>query len=558
VDTGNQALEGRLLQIIQDDLLQTPAAFNADTDLFSSGLDSMAIMQLLLLIEEEFQVVIPVEGVSRENFKTARAVAALVKDRGGRHEEVTMPELVPPVEEVKAPTLDVPMGAEFTRLPLQETDFFVAGFDQTLRGAKQGGHTAHSVLELEKLPDITRLAGLIRRLPDVFPILTARIRRAWLVGLPEWRPASKPHELTLKLWSQKGSAGVLKEQGGDQFEEVRALMEDIINSDLPHHWHAWENVRFHLLEKAEGSAVFVFSWSHIILDGLGAELFLKEMVRLAGGSVEVALPPYGLSTDSRGWGERYKTVPPMVWRFYELLAKPFGCLGSRKFVPGRTHYQVVTFTKEQTAEVARRSADVSGPLVNMPFHLACAMRAHWRVFRERGSLPDSLMACVPVQVRKKGAPPPVFQNHITMFFGMLDAKELETLDGSAKALQEQHERFLRDRLGEAFLDLMWLMRPLPPRQHIQFIHFQMKGIYSSFYHSNTGVFAAGMDDLMGAGITNAYHIPGISNPPGTGIFANEKHGRLVLTLCWKDGALNDGERGLFMEQLLADMGVKGA
>jgi len=565
VSTLSHDIESRLLRLIQEDLLQTPAGFNADTDLFASGLDSMAIMQLLLLVEEEFQVIIPVESVSRENFKTTRAVAALIRERqgdGGGKSGEAAPEIILPLTEEVPVVVDPVQGsfmeAAFETLPLQETDYFVAGFDQTLRAAKQGGHTAHSVLELETLPDVESLVSLITRLPEDFPILTARVRRPWLVGLPQWQKASKPHALMLGLWSQEGSAGILERQGATTFSDVASLMEDIINTDLPHHWHAWENVRFHLIEKADGGVSLVFSWSHLILDGVGAELFLQEMVRLAGGSSYGRLPPYSAAAaaDTRGWGERYKTVPPMVWRFYELLAKPFGCLGSRKFVPGRTHYQVVTLTREQTAEVARRAAAVSGPMINMPFHLACAMRAHWRVFQHRGTMPESLMACVPIQVRKKGAPPPVFQNHITMFFGMLDAGELETLDGSAKSLKEQHERFLRDRLGDAFLDMMWLMRPLPPRQHIQFIHFQMKGLYSSFYHSNTGVFAPEMDTFLGARIGNAYHIPGISNPPGTGIFANEKHGRLVLTLCWKEGALSKEEQSLFMGQLFADMGVE--
>ena len=73
--------------------------------------------------------------------------------------------------------------------------------------------------------------------------------------------------------------------------------------------------------------------------------------------------------------------------------------------------------------------------------------------------------------------------------------------------------------------------------------------------TNTGTFAAGMDDFLGVPIENAYHVPGISTPPGTGIFANEKHGRLILTHCWKDGSMTDEERKVFMDQLLTDLGA---
>jgi hypothetical protein len=83
----------------------------------------------------------------------------------------------------------------------------------------------------------------------------------------------------------------------------------------------------------------------------------------------------------------------------------------------------------------------------------------------------------------------------------------------------------------------------------------MRGMFSSFYHSNTGVFAPELKEFAGATITNAFHVPGFSNPPGTGVFTNEKNGRLVLTLCWRDGAMTEQERRIFVDQLREDMGI---
>ena len=45
-------------------MLQTPPGFGTESDLFAAGLDSMAIMQLLLLLEERFGVSLPVETVA--------------------------------------------------------------------------------------------------------------------------------------------------------------------------------------------------------------------------------------------------------------------------------------------------------------------------------------------------------------------------------------------------------------------------------------------------------------------------------------------------------------
>ena len=71
-------LESRVLSLVRDEVLQTPPGFTVESDLFDAGLDSMAIMQLLLLLEEHYAVAIPVGSVSRANFKSAQTIAALL------------------------------------------------------------------------------------------------------------------------------------------------------------------------------------------------------------------------------------------------------------------------------------------------------------------------------------------------------------------------------------------------------------------------------------------------------------------------------------------------
>jgi len=50
-----------------------------DTDLFAAGLDSMAIMQLLIGIEMRLGKAIPVREVTRENFKSPHAILSLLE-----------------------------------------------------------------------------------------------------------------------------------------------------------------------------------------------------------------------------------------------------------------------------------------------------------------------------------------------------------------------------------------------------------------------------------------------------------------------------------------------
>ena len=74
-------LEQQLVALISERLLETPPGFNEDSDLYESGLDSMAIMQLLILIEEEYGVALPESELTRQNFSTVRSIAGLIRAR---------------------------------------------------------------------------------------------------------------------------------------------------------------------------------------------------------------------------------------------------------------------------------------------------------------------------------------------------------------------------------------------------------------------------------------------------------------------------------------------
>jgi acyl carrier protein len=554
-------LETRVLNLVREEVLQTPPHFSVVSDLFEAGLDSMAIMQLLLLLEEHFGLAIPVGSVSRANFKSAQAISALLVEQGYEvlaASESAEPEVIVQPVAPEPPEPQAELGP-LSVLPLRDCDFFTHAFDEMLRKAGQGGHIAHSFIELEHVPDVDALRRVLKELPQLFPfpILTAKLAKPSFFSLPQWMRAENPQPLQLHLWSQIGSAGLLRAHNAKDFADLQTQLDDIINVSLPQDEDGWVNVRFDLVEKQDGGCVFVFTWSHLIMDGIGAESFLTEMNRLLGGGGQ-PIPAYDLDDfkDQRGWGDRWKTAKVMPDFFDQVMKVPFDALGSAKLTQSRAHFQVITLTEEESVEAARRSAEVSGPLINMPFHLACAMRAHQSVFQQRGIQPQSLMCCVPIQVRKKGVRGPLFQNHLTMFFCNLLAEELGSIEKAATSLHQQHTRFIKDKIGDAFRDLMWLMRPMPPSLHMFFINFHMKGKFSSFYHSNTGLFAPELTHFGGAKVTNAYHVPSFSDPPGTGVFTSEKNGRIVLTLCWREGTLSEAERAIFIRQLLADMGVQ--
>lgn len=71
--------EAKLLEIISGEILEVGDEFSKDTDLFDAGLDSMAVMQLMIQIETHFGVKLKTTALTRENFSTVRKIASMLQ-----------------------------------------------------------------------------------------------------------------------------------------------------------------------------------------------------------------------------------------------------------------------------------------------------------------------------------------------------------------------------------------------------------------------------------------------------------------------------------------------
>ena len=59
-------------------LLETDEPLMPDSDLFTLGLDSLAMMHLMLHLERAFGITMPTSAITRETFATPEKLAALV------------------------------------------------------------------------------------------------------------------------------------------------------------------------------------------------------------------------------------------------------------------------------------------------------------------------------------------------------------------------------------------------------------------------------------------------------------------------------------------------
>jgi acyl carrier protein len=74
-----------LRTLIDEQLFPLDESVTPESDLYSEGLDSMALMQLILLLEQEFGIAIVPEDLDRENFSTLDKMAEFISRKQSGH-----------------------------------------------------------------------------------------------------------------------------------------------------------------------------------------------------------------------------------------------------------------------------------------------------------------------------------------------------------------------------------------------------------------------------------------------------------------------------------------
>jgi acyl carrier protein len=82
VSDGKVSAEEILGLIREEGIVDVAEEFGAGDDLFEAGLDSMAVMQLLVAAGERFGVNIDAGDVTRENFANCETLAEMIRGKG--------------------------------------------------------------------------------------------------------------------------------------------------------------------------------------------------------------------------------------------------------------------------------------------------------------------------------------------------------------------------------------------------------------------------------------------------------------------------------------------
>jgi len=422
-------------------------------------------------------------------------------------------------------------------IPLTGCDAYFLALEDLMAAGGQGRHTGLTILELAEGLDVAALRDAVRRFSLSHPLLHAKLRRSWFLGVPFWR--------TPKTLSP--DAVPILEHSSDTDRD--SFCQKLLGSGGEHF------LEIHILPSVKKTTLLA-KWLHLVFDGRGAELALQEIAHLA---LNPGDPPKPVAS----WGMPFPPAPGLVarWagtrvfvkRHYEMKPSDFRSLGGPSLKSGTPGFRVLSFSKEETALLRERAVRLTGGIFQMPYFFAAAARAHAAVFKVRGESPASFVSPVPVQARKPKARHPIFQNQVTVLHFKLSSSEVDDLEKATTAIHAQFESAVRGGLESSSATMLWWMRRLPTGLYRRFLQRDTGGEIVSFFQSHTGDFLPGVREICGAPITNGWHIPSVSQPPGSGIFFSEREGRLSATISWRDGSLKLDEVDAMESSLRSDL-----
>lgn len=418
--------------------------------------------------------------------------------------------------------------------PLSGCDCYIAALDNYMIRSGQGHHRCVTMVEVGNGFSISALMSGVARFASNHPMLHARITRNYPGAVPYWKKVGVP-EIEVKEHS----------------EQIDPL--DLAKKLLTTEWKGM--MRFDVVPMGKDTVVLM-SWSHLIFDGKGAELALAEISRLSASSSNPDSRTSSHSIpDARPMGirDKLKAVKPFIDRYWLLRNEQVRSAGEESKGSNVSDFLLIRFTEKESEIIRQNAQKLTGGIFLLPYFLAVAMRGHSLVLLERGIRNGSLECPISIQKRRRGTNGPIFQNQVSQMFFSLKLSESESLENATRMLLDQYSCMAKSGFDEAFLIMTNWMRRLPLSIYRIFMKREASRQISSFFHAHTGTFMPGIQSFCGGAIQDGWHVPSVSQPPGTGIFFSERNGRLTATLCWRDGAISKEEIETMQQIIRGDL-----
>ncbi|MGQ0827158.1 MAG: hypothetical protein ACT4ON_02060 [Bacteroidota bacterium] len=402
-------------------------------------------------------------------------------------------------------------------IPLTASDCFILALEKHDHHSGTSGNTCRYVLELEGRLNVEDLKNKIRKNIGSQQLSSFYIHKGGLFAAPKWKSNSE-------------AAIEVNIHADDSFLPELILNKKFSADKAP-------LFSFDIIQRSNGNSTFIFSWNHLLMDGYGAVLYLKQ---LNGSGKEKSF----ISEEEK-----------ITFNFSSLKevvkAKSFLTASSKNptsgISPKTDHVQVnqkikvLRFTKEETEQADLNAPKLGAKFGRSPFYLACSARGVKEILNRRKSSVSNFWIPVPQNKRKKGAMGPLLGNHLSFLFYRLNDTLLESIEQSVRSINDQMVEQVRKGIPKSYDVLMNFLKRIPSSLYYQLIKGPQGGSLSGFLFTVAEDHPSELLKFAGLNVLDAFSLPPNTYPPGlTFAFMRFKE-RLQLMILYYDEVLSEKE-----------------
>ena len=269
-------------------------------------------------------------------------------------------------------------------------------------------------------------------------------------------------------------------------------------------------------------AICYLSWNHTLLDARGSGFFVEPSERgrrdeRSAHASRISSAPSKLGCGLTGWWPNAKLAHGSVKWLHESGKEPLFSLvppGPRSG-PCRNHHRLIHFTEEETARIDARCQQFNAGFRRSHFYLAASLRALHAIAVQRGNQDGAYLIPVPHDTRKRGANGPIFSNHLSILFYRIEPQHAGRISDIVGELEPADDRPDSRPLSRNPAWRRWTCSSRCRWDITSIISANRPAArFATFSFSDSGETCAGMTELWGGKILDVTHLMPCWRPPG--------------------------------------------
>lgn len=332
--------------------------------------------------------------------------------------------------------------------------------------------------------------------------LNKNINILWIASLSK----HKRHPLALPFWRKTKS---IREIPLHIHRSDELIPEEIVNRTM----HMDEShLCCDVVYRTSGDSALIFSWHHLLMDGYGVVLLLKQLAKDAAAPLTNVIdqePKERLRLVQLANATRAKFFVDHTSK------KPLSSIAPA--TPIETLHQkvkIIRFTPDETRQFEKLGPSLGAPFGGSPVYLAAAARGVQSILQARKIPAHDFWIPVPRDQRKKGSPGPLLGNHLSFLFYRLKAAELGSLKNTVRSINHQMIDQIKSKMSRDYDILMKFLRRTPTPLYYFWIRGPQGRSLASFLLTAAADHPDDFTEFAGHPIKDAWSFPPGIYPPG--------------------------------------------